>query len=218
MTTANPKKEGTDFSNVMSLPAGKAETAQQLMVGGSAAPPVPRYHRKQDLSTSMLCLSILVLMGGWALMWYMDVSCLGFDVRDFIPLHRSHAGVRYTPTTRSAVPLSNISLREKDPRDVAAEAKSSVKEFFEVAGNFRCPQPQQYTRDEVAQHHSPHDLWIVIDGNVLDVSAFVNQHPGGLVLLDGAGGQDMATVFARFHHPTTVSLFSSFCIGRVAEM
>lgn len=193
------------------------------MVGSSAAPPVPQYHRKQDISTSMLCLSVLILMGGWALMWYMDVSCLGFDVRDFMPIRRSShvrygAGTRRTKAATTAATTPNSSARENEVRDVAAEAKKSVREFFELAGNFRCPQSRRFTREEVARHRVEDDLWVVIDGNVLDLSTFINQHPGGLVLLDGAGGQDMATVFARFHHPSSVSLFSSFCIGRIADV
>ncbi|KAL7699073.1 Cytochrome b5-like Heme/Steroid binding domain containing protein [Lotmaria passim] len=191
------------------------DAAPQRMVGVFAAPPVPQYRRKQDISPGTLWLSFLVFMGGWILMWYLDVSCLGFDLRDFMPLRRS-PGVAYRRSANSVATVANSTARDGDPRDVAADAKKSVKEFFNIAGNFRCPQPRRYTRDEVARHCTADDLWVVIDGNVLDLSEFINQHPGGLVLLDGAGGQDMATAFARFHHPSSVSLFSSFCIGRIA--
>lgn len=116
------------------------------------------------------------------------------------------------PTTRG----STTSPAAGDPQGaVAATAKQSVASFYAEAGNFRCPQPQRYTKAEVARHATEDDLWVVVDGNVLDVSAFVKQHPGGAVLLDGAGGHEMATVFARFHDPTSVSLFASFCIGQI---
>lgn len=97
----------------------------------------------------------------------------------------------------------------------AEDARGGVADFFEKAGNFHCNSDRQFTVEEVARHASEDDLWIVIDGNVLDVSSFVSQHPGGSVLLDGAGGEDMATVFARFHHPSSVPLLEIFCIGRI---
>ncbi|CAJ1017808.1 Cytochrome b5-like Heme/Steroid binding domain containing protein, putative [Leishmania lindenbergi] len=103
-----------------------------------------------------------------------------------------------------------------DPRDAAAEkAMRYAEKFYETAGRLRCPQPQRYTQEEVAQHKTQDDLWITVDGNVLNVSAFLPQHPGGDVLLDGAGGQDMATVFASFHNPSSVRLLANFCIGRI---
>lgn len=80
---------------------------------------------------------------------------------------------------------------------------------------FRCPCTRTFTRAEVAEHHSREDLYIVLDGNVLDVSSFASQHPGGDSLLDGAGGDDVAALFAQFHHPSSVALLASFCIGRL---
>ena len=45
-----------------------------------------------------------------------------------------------------------------------------------------------YTWDEVRQHTSPGDLWLVIDNKVYDVSQWMDEHPGGdFVLLQEAG-------------------------------
>ena len=41
------------------------------------------------------------------------------------------------------------------------------------------PQRKEYTRDEVAKHNKPGDLWIVIDSEVYNVSKFSELHPGG---------------------------------------
>lgn len=40
-----------------------------------------------------------------------------------------------------------------------------------------------HTRDEVAQHCSPGDAWIIVHGDVLDVSVFAAVHPGGKHIL-----------------------------------
>ncbi|KPA76288.1 hypothetical protein ABB37_08017 [Leptomonas pyrrhocoris] len=194
----------------------KVEHANPPIIDTPAAPPVPRFRRRRDVSTSTLCCTVLILLCSVALVLYFDVCCFGVKARDVI-WTRLSTDVRSSAALSPTTTLPNLSSRENNSRDVAADAKNIVEEFWDLAGNFLCPQPQRYTRDEVAQHRTADDLWIVIDGNVLDVSLFIHQHPGGLVLLDGAGGQDMATVFARFHHPSSVRLFANFCIGRVEE-
>ncbi|KAG5508265.1 hypothetical protein JKF63_05521 [Porcisia hertigi] len=128
----------------------------------------------------------------------------------------SAGAVTPSPSTTTTTPRTE--LRENLKRAASKNSNKGVEEFYRVAGRLRCPQPQRYTKEEVAQHHTEDDLWIVVDGNVLDVSSFVQQHPGGDMLLDGAGGQDMATVFSHFHDPSSVRLLESFCIGRVRQV
>ncbi|KAJ7066020.1 acyl-CoA dehydrogenase/oxidase [Mycena amicta] len=60
---------------------------------------------------------------------------------------------------------------------------------------------KQFTRDEVAQHDKDDDLWVIINGNVYDVSKFAVLHPGGMdVLLDAqTAGQDATEAFFGLH-------------------
>ncbi|GFY86018.1 hypothetical protein Acr_04g0007560 [Actinidia rufa] len=45
-----------------------------------------------------------------------------------------------------------------------------------------------FTLSQVAQHKSKEDCWFIINGRVLDVTKFLEEHPGGEeVLLDSAG-------------------------------
>lgn len=45
-----------------------------------------------------------------------------------------------------------------------------------------------YSSIEVAKHASQSDAWLVIGGKVLDVTNWIEEHPGGVdVLLDHAG-------------------------------
>jgi succinate dehydrogenase/fumarate reductase flavoprotein subunit len=51
---------------------------------------------------------------------------------------------------------------------------------------------KEYTMDEVAKHNKDDDCWVVIDGQVLDTTAFLDDHPGGrkaILLYKGRDGE-----------------------------
>ena len=50
-----------------------------------------------------------------------------------------------------------------------------------------------YTRGEVAQHKKYTDCWVVLHGQVYDVTKWLPQHPGGARILLHYAGED-ATV------------------------
>lgn len=42
------------------------------------------------------------------------------------------------------------------------------------------PDPQlSFSSNEVAQHKTTDDIWVIIDQNVYDLSSFMDEHPGG---------------------------------------
>nr|AEU04700.1 fatty acid delta-6-desaturase [Lobosphaera incisa] len=75
---------------------------------------------------------------------------------------------------------------------------------------------QQVTLEELAQHNTPEDCWLVIKNKVYDVSGWGPQHPGGHVIYTYAG-KDATDVFACFHAQTTWSQLRPFCIGDIVE-
>ncbi|KAK7196236.1 Cytochrome b5-like Heme/Steroid binding domain containing protein [Novymonas esmeraldas] len=164
--------------------------------------------QEHDPTSRVITLVVLMLIISTGILWSCDMFCCPIGKKLISLSERLHAAAPQAGGARSTAGGD----AHDEPTDTANGGADS---FYAAAGSFRCPQPQRYSREEVARHHVEDDLWIVVDGNVLDVSSFVVQHPGGSVLLDGAGGHDMATEFARFHEPSTVSLFASFCIGRI---
>jgi cytochrome b involved in lipid metabolism len=53
-----------------------------------------------------------------------------------------------------------------------------------------------YTWDEIRQHTSPGDLWLVIDNKVYDVSQWMDEHPGGDFVLLQEASKDATAAFA----------------------
>lgn len=46
------------------------------------------------------------------------------------------------------------------------------------------PKETFYTLEEVAKHDNEDDCWMVINGKVYDVTDYIDDHPGGDVILD----------------------------------
>ncbi|EIW84012.1 acyl-CoA dehydrogenase NM domain-like protein [Coniophora puteana RWD-64-598 SS2] len=57
------------------------------------------------------------------------------------------------------------------------------------------------SREEVAKHNTPDDLWIIVDAKVYDVSRFKDLHPGGASVfrVEEIAGQDATEAFYGLH-------------------
>src|SRR5690606_31021512 len=53
-----------------------------------------------------------------------------------------------------------------------------------------------FTQEQVAQHSSPRDCWIIIDSGVYDVTEFLPQHPGGSQRITPYCGRDATAAFS----------------------
>ncbi|KAF2177396.1 acyl-CoA dehydrogenase family protein [Zopfia rhizophila CBS 207.26] len=72
------------------------------------------------------------------------------------------------------------------------------------------------TRETVASHNKPSDLWCIIDHKVYDLSDFVDAHPGGSVVLEQVAGTDATTAFYNLHRQEVLEKYSSLCIGTLS--
>eukprot|EP00928_Gymnodinium_smaydae_P099958 TRINITY_DN9687_c0_g1_i1.p1 TRINITY_DN9687_c0_g1~~TRINITY_DN9687_c0_g1_i1.p1 ORF type:complete len:516 (+),score=102.68 TRINITY_DN9687_c0_g1_i1:64-1611(+) len=71
------------------------------------------------------------------------------------------------------------------------------------------------SRAELATHNVPGDLWMVIDGDVYDVSKFARVHPGGARVLEAVAGTDTTETFFELHRRDVLKKYSRLVIGRL---
>ncbi|KAK6938604.1 Cytochrome b5-like heme/steroid binding domain [Dillenia turbinata] len=61
-------------------------------------------------------------------------------------------------------------------------------------------QQKVFTLSEVSQHKSRTDCWFIINGRVLNVTKFLEEHPGGEEVLIEAAGKDATKDFKDIGH------------------
>ncbi|CAL0307939.1 unnamed protein product [Lupinus luteus] len=57
-----------------------------------------------------------------------------------------------------------------------------------------------FTLDEVAKHNRKNDCWIIVSGKVYDVTPFLNDHPGGDLVILSATEKDATFEFEVVDH------------------
>jgi cytochrome b involved in lipid metabolism len=76
---------------------------------------------------------------------------------------------------------------------------------------------KRYSAEEVSQHGTINDLWMVIHDKVYDVTSFADEHPGGVdTLLDQAGGDASVEFDAVGHSSAAQRMLEKYLVGTVA--
>merc|ERR1711972_54138 len=65
-----------------------------------------------------------------------------------------------------------------------------------------------YTLAEVAKHTVKGDCWVVVAGQVLNVSNFLSQHPGGELAILTFAGKDATEEFNMIHPPDVIGKYA----------
>ncbi|KAF2766415.1 hypothetical protein EJ03DRAFT_278165 [Teratosphaeria nubilosa] len=60
--------------------------------------------------------------------------------------------------------------------------------------------------EEISQHNTPEDCWIVVDGKIWDITDFAPEHPGGGEIIWKHAGRDASTSYSSIHAPSVLLL------------
>lgn len=84
------------------------------------------------------------------------------------------------------------------------------------------PAFRAYSLAEVAEHSTIDDAWIIIqhreskEWRVYDITDYRDDHPGGDVILNNAGGNATSGFYGAHHPNTTFVIVEDFCIGTLS--
>merc|ERR1719198_1362638 len=65
-----------------------------------------------------------------------------------------------------------------------------------------------YTMDDVKQHTGKTDCWVVVGGQVLNVTNFLPNHPGGELAILTFAGKDATEEFNMIHPPDVIGKYA----------
>jgi len=67
---------------------------------------------------------------------------------------------------------------------------------------------KEYTLEEVSKHNTEKDCWVIVNGQVLDVTSFLADHPGGKKAILIYAGRDATEEFNMLHKPDVVEKYA----------
>ncbi|TGJ80481.1 hypothetical protein E0Z10_g8286 [Xylaria hypoxylon] len=109
-------------------------------------------------------------------------------------------------TTASAPPAGQKTVATPAAKD----AKSS-----EPAKKFEVPE-KEFTLEEVAKHNKKDDLWVVVKGVVMDLTNWLDEHPGGPQAIMNFMGRDATEEFEMLHDDEVIPKYApEQVIGRI---
>lgn len=159
----------------------------------------PATHERWGLFMMIAALGLLAVAGPW--LW--KVAKKGGHAqtrRQPLGLAAALVGVIATVFTVLAG-HSGAELAWSDA--VSGKSETTTSPSTSAAPSSAAPsesaQATTYTAEEVAKHNTAEDCWSIVDGNVYDLTDWVNQHPGGAGAISKMCGTDATQAFQGKH-------------------
>ncbi|XRB04661.1 nitrate reductase [Pycnococcus provasolii] len=133
----------------------------------------------------------------------------------------AHEGANYVKVKSSSSSSSAVVEEKKKMAVVEDETTTAATEEGEVVAPSSAEDGsyyygKQYTWDEIAEHNSEDDTWIVINDIVYEVTKYLEQHPGGAASITMNAGEDTTEDFTAVHSAKAWKDLEQFRIGIVA--
>jgi cytochrome b involved in lipid metabolism len=116
---------------------------------------------------------------------------------------------------RSGANIPSQAATHTVPKDGAGGSDPGAVEKPAAKKEFSIPE-KEYTMEEVAKHNRKEDVWVVVKGLVMDLSGFLEDHPGGVQAIVNFAGRDATEEFAMLHDDEVIPKYApGTVIGRV---
>lgn len=100
-------------------------------------------------------------------------------------------------------------VADKAAAPAAAPKEASKPKAFSIPD-------KEFTLEEIAKHNKKDDLWVVVKGVVLDLTNWLEEHPGGVNAILNFMGRDATEEFEMLHDDEVIPKYApSQVIGRV---
>jgi salicylate hydroxylase len=110
------------------------------------------------------------------------------------------------------LPIKKLGPWDFRSRELALDARKQVaRSLWKPETPLTGDRP--VTREELAQHATFDDCWVVIRGKVYDFTAWKDHHPGGPFVARMYAGKDATAEFGDFHSPLAERHMEHFCVG-----
>lgn len=119
------------------------------------------------------------------------------------------------PSTPGKISVEWAGASGEAPKAQAAAAPAAAPAAESKPGKFTIPD-KEFTMEEVAKHNKKEDLWVVVKGVVMDLTDWLDEHPGGPQAILNFMGRDATEEFEMLHDDEVIPKYAPHqVIGRV---
>ena len=137
-----------------------------------------------------------------------------YDLTTYLPRHKGGPGVLTAICGKDGT--SAFTGQHSGQAAPATDLSSLlVGPFGAAAGDPSSTPNASLTSEEVLKHATGQDCWSVINGQVYDLTSYVNEHPGGAALISAICGQDGSAAFSGQHAGASkpANILAAFALG-----
>jgi hypothetical protein len=117
-------------------------------------------------------------------------------------------GCGYCSQVFTSKRILEVHIESSHPGMEYKEVLSKMSErFAEVIHNPAVS--EGYTLSDVKRHNKKSDCWVVLNGKVYDMTAFLNKHPGGPEPILSWAGRDASRTWNVIHQPAWIAKYAS---------
>jgi cytochrome b involved in lipid metabolism len=113
---------------------------------------------------------------------------------------KKHSSKNNKKSTKDSNAKKGSNDIKKESNDIKKESKDNKKE---------------YTLEEISKHKKKSDAWLAISGKVYDITKWIDNHPGGDIIMKGAG-KDATKMFKAIGHSSdSTKILKTLYIGKL---